>query len=114
MAHLDESDLKYLVEHIFLPPKLPQNSDPETHRHDGILLDYVTLMSKTFFEILSTTIDKKGGVGLGVWCIIFKMLETMGTLYNDGGGIVREKLEAVLKRMEVSGQFYALFPNWGT
>jgi hypothetical protein len=103
MELLDESDLTYLIEHIFLPPKLPQKHDPDTHRRDGVLLDYVSFISGTFLDILSKPIGGKPSVDLKVWNIVRKMLVTMGTFYNDGG-IVQTKLQAALEQMELFGE----------
>jgi len=106
MERLDDNDLKYLVDHIFLPPKLPQKCDPDAHRHDGVLVDYVASTSRVFQHIYSVRTPSED---LKVWDVLSRMLVNMRTLYDfDDGGVVRSKLLAVLERMEVSGESHTV------
>jgi hypothetical protein len=108
---INNSDLQYLIDHIFLPPKLPQMHDSDVHRKDSRLLDFVTHTSETF----ATTLAKPADVGtphdLKVWSIIQKMLKTMATLYADGG-IVRDELKVALEHMDIDGWFHSLQERW--
>jgi len=103
-----DADLKYIVDHVFSPPKLPQERDPDSHRKDSLLLAYVANTAEAFAKILQNSADEGHPDVIKVWNIIKKMLETMGSLYVDGG-IIRNKLGAALQQMEVDGVFYGQF-----
>jgi hypothetical protein len=100
-----DKDLKYIINHVFLPPKLPQKCDSDTHRKDSLLLDYVTKASKSFADTLAIPVTDPPSSELKVWTIIQKTLKVMGRLYADGG-IVRDELKAALQRMDINGDSY--------
>jgi hypothetical protein len=101
-----DKDLKYIIDHVFLPPKLPQKYDSETHRKDSLLLDYVAKVSKSFADTLAIPIKDQPSSELKVWTIIQKSLKVMGRLYADGG-IARDELETALRRMDINGESYS-------
>ena len=96
-----------MIDHVFLPPKLPQKYDSDTHRKDSLLLDYVTKVSKSFADMLAIPIGDQPSSELKVWTIIQKTLKIMGRLHADGG-IVRDGLDAALQRMNINGESYSL------
>jgi hypothetical protein len=100
-----DKDLKYIIDHVFLPPKLPQKYDSDTHRKDSLLLNYVTKASKSFADMLAIPVTDQLSSELKVWTIIHKTLKAMGRLYADGS-IVRDELEAALQRMNINGESY--------
>ena len=109
MDLLSEGDLKYLVDHIFLPLKLPQKYDTDTLRRDNVLLNYVASTSGTFQKICRLAIVENLSNSVAAWNIISRMLDNMGTFYDlDNGGIVRSKLQAALERMKISGRSHTI------
>jgi hypothetical protein len=108
----DDGDLKYIIDHVFLPPKLPQKYDFDTHRKDSLLLDYVTQASKSFADLLAIPIDGQPSSALNVWAILQNTLKTMGPLYADGG-LLQDELEAALQSMNVNGKTYSSLETRG-
>lgn len=100
---MKEADLKYIIDHVFLPPRLPQKHDDDTHRKDGVLLNVVAQAATRFANLLPPIYEAPGP--LKVWKIIEKTLNTMGSIYSEGH-VDRSKLQAALEGMEVDGQFH--------
>lgn len=68
--------LRYIINHVFLPPKLPQAAD-RGHLHDHSLIETVRdaaiLFSK---EVLLDSSQKDG------WGIVSQMLDSMATVHR--------------------------------
>jgi hypothetical protein len=104
--NIKDDDLKYILEHVFLPPQLPQEHDDHTHRKDLRLLEYIIHTAESFANTLAKTVNSNDSCELKVWSIIQRMLKSMSLLYA-GGRIIRDELKATLGRMDVDGGFYS-------
>jgi hypothetical protein len=83
--------LSFLVNHIFLPPKLPQRSDGSTEEN-RILLDFVVDCARTYEE----------GVGHPQWAVVTKMLENLQWLKRNGS-ISGNNLKSRIREMKDQG-----------
>jgi hypothetical protein len=71
------SPLEYLLNNIFLPPKLPQY-DGQTEKNDDALCQFVWKTAREFQNALRS--DEKV-----LWKPVQKMLEHLAVLMEDGG-----------------------------
>jgi hypothetical protein len=108
---IKDDDLKYILEHVFLPPQLPQEHDPHTHQKDLRVLEYVINTADTFANTLAKSVNSNDSYEPKVWGIIQRMPKAMSRLYADGG-IIRAELEVALKHMDVDGEFYSPQRPW--
>lgn len=102
----EDEDLKYILEHVFLPPQLPQEHDRDTHRKDLRLLEYVINTAETFSNTLAKSVSSSDSREARAWGIIQRMLKATRRLYA-GGSIIQDALKAALGHMNVDGRFHS-------
>ncbi|KIM24742.1 hypothetical protein M408DRAFT_331697 [Serendipita vermifera MAFF 305830] len=90
-------ELKFIINHVFLPPKLPQEHDMETHRKDEALLSFVSKTATAFTQGLSVSANENV---VKSWGIVLNMLNAMSTL-NTRHGISEEWLRKAMEQMDV-------------
>ncbi|KAG8829423.1 hypothetical protein FRC17_006582 [Serendipita sp. 399] len=78
---MDLDALQYIIEHVFLPPHLPQRSDPEFVRKETFLLD-------TLLEAVDSFVDMLQHMGtsqatIPIWAHLQTMLRNMVSLHNS-------------------------------
>ncbi|KAG8865789.1 hypothetical protein FRC20_009493 [Serendipita sp. 405] len=76
-----QDELQWIIEHVFLPPRLPQKSDPEFVRKEIALLNALVNASDSFLDML-----QRMGVAqttLKTWGYIQTMLRNMAYLHNS-------------------------------
>lgn len=99
---LEKGHLQYLIEHVFLPPKLPQSYDAETEHKDESLHRFVAEASQRFVEIL----ERSHGTSqrdLQQWRQVDKMLQRI-TVVHQLHRLTKEDIESVLQQMNVGGK----------
>jgi uncharacterized protein YfbU (UPF0304 family) len=98
---LEASHLQYMVEHVFLPPRLPQSYDAETEQKDGILYRFIAHSSQLFRQAL---VDSEHGFSghLQCWERLVKMLDLMASIHQEHQ-LSREDVKSALKRMRPGG-----------
>lgn len=92
-----EEDLNRLINHLFLPPKLPQANDT-THDNRGVILRFVIDCCSAFvnkIERAETVVAKR-------WEGICAMLENMEKI-NRGTEVSPQTIRQALLNMEVDG-----------
>lgn len=96
---IELDDLTYLINHLFLPPKLPQQDDSDSSGRQA-LLHFVTDSAAAFLE---TLYDKNVDVDvLRGWCTLHKMLESMTALHQSVY-IPLENLRRTIENMKIHG-----------
>ncbi|KIM25732.1 hypothetical protein M408DRAFT_203316, partial [Serendipita vermifera MAFF 305830] len=95
---MKEDILQYLIEHIFLPPKLPQELDPKYRLKDSALLDLVTDAAARFAGLPIPSEDEVTQ-DLEAWEFIRRMLQNMKHIHNEGC-LDRHNLQAALECMK--------------
>lgn len=98
---MKEIDLKYIIDHLFLPPELPQEHDKDNRRKESVLIEVVEQTATRFATLLPTLIDGAPDY-LKVWETVLKMLKSTYLIYTEGY-IDRNKLQIALEEMEVNG-----------
>jgi hypothetical protein len=101
----DPDHLTYIINHLFLPPKLPQEGDSSPAGTQA-LLQHVTDSADAFVEVLCHQ-----NVDISVlrsWCTLHKMLESMAVLHQSEY-IPLEGLRSSISYMETGGAFT---PAW--
>jgi uncharacterized protein YfbU (UPF0304 family) len=99
---LDTSQLQYIVEHVFLPPKLPQTYDTETEQKDGTLYRFVAHSSQRFLEALIESAHAPNQHDLQCWEKLVDMLHVMADIHQQHQ-LSKEELKTALDRMLVGG-----------
>ena len=87
--------LNYVINHIFVPPRLPNSADG-TPKLEAALLGLVRDLARGFTDCLE--LESASRVG---WEIISKMLSTSAELYEDE--LTESSIHAALASMEPGG-----------
>jgi hypothetical protein len=101
---LDLQDLNYIINHVFLPLKLPQKHDPDSSRKDGVLLSYAAEAAQLFSAKLETLGSDTVSPDLLVWRVVTKMLENAAHLHQQQY-LLEIEVEAALLGMRTNGQY---------
>ena len=89
----------YIINHLFLPPVLPQTDDKDVECQKALLL-HVVESANVFCQHLEIS-----GVDRTVhrcWRILYKMLLSMQTIRQDAF-IDQQELQTAVQNMEVDG-----------
>ena len=78
MASISQEQLQYLINHVFLPLKLPQNAEIITSKENKILVTLVTELSREFMD---KYVPEDAPRAKKFQCAVHA-LERMGKLYN--------------------------------
>lgn len=93
--------LHYVINHLFLPPQLPQEDDSGDIDSQAALLLHISESATAFAEGLSNT-----DVGTSVtpcWQILQKMLQSMHRIHENTHMSLAE-LQRTVENMEVQGE----------
>jgi hypothetical protein len=99
---LEKGHLQYIIEHVFLPPKLPQSYDVETEQKDESLYKFVAEASQRFVEALKESPHGASPRDLQIWQQIDEMLRRIARTHQLHH-LVKEDLESALEEMKVGG-----------
>jgi hypothetical protein len=99
---LDMSHLQYMVEHVFLPPRLPQSHDAETEQKDGTLYKFVAHSSQLFLKALVDSEHAPSRHDLQCWERLVNMLNIMASIHQEHQ-LSREDIKSALRRMRPGG-----------
>ena len=91
---LDDTVLRYLLNHVFLPPKLPQKDDYDAE-HDDALCRFIYDASFEFSAFLSPSQQMQ-------WQIIVQMLTN---LLKSTRVLDKDVLVTNISHLEIGGQF---------
>jgi len=99
---LEKGHLQYIIEHVFLPPRLPHAYDTETEGKDESLYKFVADASEYFVEALelSQGISQRD---LQLWRELNKMLECT-TRIHQLHRLTKEDIESALQQLKVGGK----------
>ena len=84
-------DLTYIINHVFLPPKLPQKDDSDVAKDELLLKKLLAALESLKHHIPDTEHSK--------WNPCIKMVYVMLTLRSHSGGLVADRLEKALREM---------------
>jgi hypothetical protein len=100
---LDETSLTFIINHVFLHPKLPSKSDC-TPEHEASLLRVFKDLAETFTGDLKPQSHSRRA-----WGVITQMLAST-TLLHDRGTVENDLLEEHIASMNVGGEHVASLP----
>lgn len=107
---LTDSELNYLVNHLFLPPKLPQQEEKDRHKKDDLLSKYILSIADEFNSLVR---EADGGTNEEVtkaWRVIHRMLEKFQRLHSSET-LDANQLGTALLGMQVNGTSHSFYPN---
>jgi hypothetical protein len=84
-------DLKYIINHVFLPPKLPQKDDGDNAK-SASLIEEVSTALRSFEAHVPEQVRPE-------WIACTKMVGNMLELRDLYGGLVAEKVQTNLRNM---------------
>ncbi|KAJ7319268.1 hypothetical protein DFH08DRAFT_1034951 [Mycena albidolilacea] len=95
---MDKDALEYTINHIFLPPKLPQEDDSADMELQRALLQHIAKCAKSFCEGLEG--DNAGIEVQDCWKLVYRTLKHFAALHSTPN-LSRETLEEVISGMQV-------------
>lgn len=98
-SKLAGADLRYLIDSVFLHPKLPQQEEQHRRRKDTFLIEFITSVAAGFGTIMTQPNEETSGEG---WRIIKRMLINMLSLHSSDS-LSGEELKASLLNMNKKG-----------
>ena len=84
-------DLGYIINHIFLPPKLPQKDDSNAAKNASLLVEVLAALESLRAHVSTQERSE--------WMRCIKMVSNMLDLRDPLGGLAAKKLETTLKEM---------------
>ncbi|KAJ7035584.1 hypothetical protein C8F04DRAFT_1000632 [Mycena alexandri] len=104
-ASLDYASLDYAINHLFLPPKLPQQDDSTNADSQRALLQHISACAESFCEGL-----QEDGIDSRVRACWRRLRDTLLCFahLHDVPSIDKNDLEAVVNAMGVSGEYIPL------
>ena len=89
------SKLNYIVTHVILPPKLPQEDDSGFHNDTALLQQIETALSD--FRALCPPQQQSH------WTTCSNMVKNMLRMRDHGGNLIEEEAKIAFKTMEAGG-----------
>ena len=97
-------ELDFIVNHVFLPPKLPQKDDSDATKSTSLIEELLTAL-----RLFQAHVPKQER---SEWIPCIKMVSSMLELRNPFGGLVTEKAESALRTMMDGGKIESTFRGW--
>lgn len=88
--------LKYIINHVFLPPKLPQKDDRDDAKDEALAKQLLVSLQSLQQCIPEQTRSE--------WRPCIQMLDSMLKLRDDSGGLVAEEMIGSLQKMNDKGK----------
>jgi len=88
-------DLLYTINHVFLPPKLPQKEDGEGREDEALLLE-----CQRAWELFQPHLPLQESSN---WAACSAMLRKMIEMRDSSGSMIPGKIETMLKSMSQNG-----------
>ena len=101
LQSLDETSLLFVINHVFLPPVLPTNSD-RTPEHEFSLIRVFKDCAETFARYFKPQSNSRRA-----WDVISRMLAATALLH-DRGIVEEDRLDKQIADMEAGGEHGSL------
>lgn len=101
VGRISSKDLEFIINHVFLPPKLPDKADENVEEKGSALLGIVLGTAKAYQKQLPGPYPR--------WNSCIRMLSTMGDL-QTGKSLAGARLGNAIKNMRAGGNdFFASY-----
>jgi hypothetical protein len=97
---ISQEHLTYIIDHVFLPLKLPQKYDPDSPSKDAALAQYIAETAQSFRATLESPGNEEA---VRTWKILEKMLNNVAILHRKSH-LIEEDVEAALVTMRTEGK----------
>lgn len=104
MDDSNHSTSEFILNHVFLPSKLPQEEDPKRHVKEVELLTVLTKGAEEFAAQLKSISHISSEPSAKAWTILIRMLHSLRLLHE---GLSEPVLEHALANLEVNGSYYS-------
>jgi hypothetical protein len=102
--------LDYLVNHVFLPPKLPQEEENDHHAKELSLLEFISTAADEFHRLLQEPDCGANQSAITTWSTVHRMLRASKDLHSSETLDADLTLKALLG-MKVDGTSIPVHPN---
>lgn len=100
VGRISPKNLEFIINHVFLPPKLPDKADENVEEKDSALLGVVLSTAKAYQKQLPGPYPR--------WNSCVRMLSTMSDLQN-GKSLAKVKLSIAIRNMRAGGNTFFFF-----
>ena len=97
-------ELNYIINHVFLPPKLPQKDDGDATKSVALIEEVLAALK--LFQAHVSEQEKS------IWTSCLKMVGNMIHLRDHSGGLVAEEVETMLREMMDGGKNESVLSDW--
>lgn len=97
LGDLDSETLEYIINHVFLPPKLPQKAEDHTDAKNSTLLKILQYIAETYLQ--NGTDSERSQ-----WTLIIRMLTSLRSLENGSSLPIKEFCDVVVG-MKTGGNY---------
>lgn len=97
---MDPDPLKYIINHAFLPPRLPQEDDYNA-KYSKVLIETCQTRLKEF--VLQAPAEHRQE-----WVSITLLLRNMLAVIDGSGKLIRQKLTDVIMKMYIKGKILSI------
>lgn len=100
VGQISPKNLEFIINHVFLPPKLPDKADENFEEKDSALLGVVLGTAKAYQKQLPGPYPR--------WNSCVRMLSTMSDLQN-GKSLAKAKLSNAIRNMGAGGNSFSVY-----
>lgn len=100
VGQISPKNLEFIINHVFLPPKLPDKADENFEEKDSALLGLVLGTAKAYQKQLPGPYPR--------WNSCVRMLSTMSDLQN-GKSLAKAKLSNAIRNMGAGGNSFSVY-----
>ncbi|PVF94399.1 hypothetical protein CPB86DRAFT_818034 [Serendipita vermifera] len=93
-------ELTYIINHVFLPLKLPHKYDPGSPSKDVSLLRYTAQVAESFRDTLKISTNEAKGSAIRRWDSLIRMLHDVAFLHVQHF-LTKEEVEVALEQMQL-------------
>lgn len=95
-------ELTYIINHVFLPLKLPHEYNCTSPMKDAVMLNYVARTAQCFHDKLEESEREDKQYVLPKWKTIIKLLDNFARVHQQQY-LVEVEVETVLEGMQIHG-----------
>lgn len=102
-----DEELSYIVNHVFIPPKLPFKEEDDRRNKDSALVRFISSVAHEFRASLEQEDNQSYKEIDRAWGTICCMLETTNSLHASSR-LDEEQVKNALEQMKINGTYFKL------